>query len=161
MIDSHFLLAVEVMRDRLIFLVSYRGTQKRLKFILERSLGRCQFCPFSPYRWGGIFLFNFMIDFRFRILWALGWQAPISTYFRHIGATAAAVPNMVLLYSILLLYYTIQFLFCQDPSQNQHGISTKNSQVPHNDSELAEGNTCSGRSVPNLSFFACAALRQP
>nr|DAW77129.1 MAG TPA: hypothetical protein [Caudoviricetes sp.] len=34
---------------------------------------------------------------------------------------------MVLLYSIPLLYYTIQFLICQDPSQNQHGISTNNS----------------------------------
>ena len=82
MIDSHFLLAAGITRDRLIFLVSYRGTQKRLKFILERSFGRCQFYPFSPYRWGGIFLFNFMIDFRFRILWALGWQAP----FLHIFA---------------------------------------------------------------------------
>ena len=79
MIDSHFLLAVGVTRDRFIFFVPYRGTQKQLKFILERSLG----CPFSPYRWGGIFLFNFMaIDFRFRILWALGWQAP----FLHIFA---------------------------------------------------------------------------
>nr|DAG95912.1 MAG TPA: hypothetical protein [Herelleviridae sp.] len=68
-----------------------------------------------------------MIDFRFRILWALGWQAPISTYFRHIGATAAAVPNMVLLYSTPLLYYTIDFPACQDSSQNQHGISTNNS----------------------------------
>lgn len=82
MINFEFLLAAGITRDRLIFLVSYRGTQKRLKFILERSLGRCQFYPFSPYRRGGIFLFNFMIDFRFRILRALGWQAP----FLHIFA---------------------------------------------------------------------------
>lgn len=81
-IDSHFLLAAGITRDRLIFLMSYRGTQKRLKFILECSLGKCQFCPFSPYRRGGIFLFNFMIDFHFRILRALSWQAP----FLHIFA---------------------------------------------------------------------------
>nr|DAM29243.1 MAG TPA: hypothetical protein [Caudoviricetes sp.] len=56
-----------------------------------------------------------------------GLAGPISTHFRHIGAPAAAVPNMVLLYSIPLLYYTIQFLFCQDSSQNQHGIFTNNS----------------------------------
>lgn len=78
-----------------------------------------------------------------------GLVGPISTHFRHIGASAAAVPNMVLLYSIPLLYYTIDFLICpvfsvkitentgelatygsevpQDSSQNQHGISTNNS----------------------------------
>ena len=47
-----------------------------------------------------------------------GLAGPISTQFRHMGATAAAVPNMVLLYSIPLLYYTIQFSVCQVPSQN-------------------------------------------
>lgn len=78
-----------------------------------------------------------------------GLAGPISTHFRHIGAPAAAGPNMVLLYSIPLLYYTIQFLICpvfsmiftentwelatigsevlQDSSQNQHGIFTNNS----------------------------------
>lgn len=61
MIDSRFLLAVGVMGDRLIFPVPYRGTQERLKFILECSFGRCQFCPFSPYRAGR--------DFFCLILW--------------------------------------------------------------------------------------------
>ena len=76
---------------------------------------------------GGEGFFYLILGLTFVLGFCGGWLAgPISTQFRHMGATAAAVPNMVLLYSIPLLYYTIQLLICQVPSQNQHGIFTNN-----------------------------------
>ena len=110
-----------------LFLLCRIGVRKKwLKFILERSLGIRQFCPFSPYKAGRDF-FYLILGLTFVLGFCGGWLAgPISTQFRHMGATAAAVPNMVLLYSIPLLYYSIQFSVCQVPSQNRHGISTNN-----------------------------------
>lgn len=58
MIDFEFLLAAGIKTNRLMFFyVVPLYARKRLKFILERSLGRWSY-PFSPYRWGGIFFFR-------------------------------------------------------------------------------------------------------
>ena len=68
-----------------------------------------------------------------------GLAGPISTHFRHIGETAAAVPNMVLLYGIPLLYYTIQFLICPVFSviftENTGELAATGSEVPQDSSQ--------------------------
>ena len=91
MIDFEFLLAAGIKTNRLIFLMPYMGTQKMIKIHFRTlSWHTLVLSLLALYGEKGFFLFNFMIDFRFRILRRLAGRPhfyTISPYGRNGGGS--------------------------------------------------------------------------